>query len=245
MLNADSPLQDTPPPDPQPGPGLRRRQIVAAAAALFAERGYHGTTMQDIGARVGMLKGSLYAHVTNKEELLLEILSSAARAFATAFAQAEQDARAPEEQLRLAIQGHLGVLAQHTDLAAVYGREWRHLTGQPATWMRETRERYLAGWRALFQHGVEQGAFRADLDYEAAAMLVLSAADGALAWWVTGDRGSMERLATAYTDLVLAACRRRDQSPAPSLDCPAARASMARSAGSSGEASAARKSASG
>ena len=69
--------------DGAPVVGARRQQIMDAAAELFSVRGYHGTSMQDIGQRVGLLKGSLYAHVATKEELLLEIVSAAAPAFLT------------------------------------------------------------------------------------------------------------------------------------------------------------------
>jgi AcrR family transcriptional regulator len=164
--------------------------------------------MQDIGERVRLLKGSLYAHVANKEELLLEILSSAARAFATTHDEAVRNAESAPDQLRLAIRGHLLVLAQHTDLATVYIREWRHLKGQPAAWIRETRERYIAQWRALFQRGIEQGAFRADLDPEVAAMLAVSAADAALNWRDAAGQIDVERIASGYADLLLAACAR-------------------------------------
>jgi AcrR family transcriptional regulator len=181
---------------------------VAAAATLFSERGYHGASMQDIAERVRLLKGSLYAHVANKEELLLEIVSSVALAFATAHDEAIQNADAAPVQLRLAIRGHLLVLAHRTDPATVYIREWRHLKGQPATWIRETRERYVAKWRELFQRGIDQGAFRADLDPEIAAMLAVSAADAALNWRDAAGQIDVERIASGYADLLLAACAR-------------------------------------
>ena len=43
----------------RPGVGARREQIVGAAAQLFGAHGYRGTSMQDIGEKVGLLKGSL------------------------------------------------------------------------------------------------------------------------------------------------------------------------------------------
>ena len=49
---------------------LRTREIIAAAAKLFKEKGYHATTIQDVADEVGMLKGSLYYHIKSKEELL-------------------------------------------------------------------------------------------------------------------------------------------------------------------------------
>jgi AcrR family transcriptional regulator len=51
-----------------------RRRILDTATALFAERGYAGTTIRDISERLGMTKGSLYYHFTSKEDLLFALL---------------------------------------------------------------------------------------------------------------------------------------------------------------------------
>jgi AcrR family transcriptional regulator len=48
----------------------RTKEIIAAAAKLFKQKGYHATTIQDVADEVGMLKGSLYYHIKSKEELL-------------------------------------------------------------------------------------------------------------------------------------------------------------------------------
>lgn len=51
----------------------RHREILEAAAALFAERGYAATSIRDIGQRVGLLGGSLYHYIKSKEELFVRI----------------------------------------------------------------------------------------------------------------------------------------------------------------------------
>ena len=51
----------------------RTREIIAAAAKLFKEKGYDATTIQDVADEVGMLKGSLYYHIKSKEELLYRV----------------------------------------------------------------------------------------------------------------------------------------------------------------------------
>src|ERR1700759_3376922 len=53
---------------------LRREQILAAAAALFARRGFHGVTIDDIGAAVGMSGPGLYRHFPGKEAVLAQLL---------------------------------------------------------------------------------------------------------------------------------------------------------------------------
>src|ERR1700742_5301777 len=58
----------------RPRRGLRRSEILAAAAALFARRGFHGVTIDDIGAAVGMSGPGLYRHFPGKEAVLAQML---------------------------------------------------------------------------------------------------------------------------------------------------------------------------
>lgn len=55
----------------------RYREILDAAAALFAERGYAATSVRDIGERVGLLGGSLYHYIKSKEALFVKIHDTA------------------------------------------------------------------------------------------------------------------------------------------------------------------------
>src|SRR4029450_12309776 len=59
----------------------RRNELTRQAARLFAERGYHGTSMEDLASAMGVQKGSLYAHVRSKQDLLDEIARDGAAAF--------------------------------------------------------------------------------------------------------------------------------------------------------------------
>lgn len=55
----------------------RRRQVVEIAAQLFAQKGYRGTSMRDIGEQAGMLGGSLYHHIKSKDVLFVELHNAA------------------------------------------------------------------------------------------------------------------------------------------------------------------------
>lgn len=183
--------------------GARREQIVEAAAELFSARGYNGTSMQEIAERVGLLKGSLYAHVSSKEELLLEIVSTAARLFKSALEPVMRRPLPAPERLRAALCAHLGVIARHRALAIVFLHESRHLEGQPARWVREEQDRYEALWQRLLRDGMAEGTFRRDLD-PAAALAALGAAN-----WACGrheGEAELADLANRLCDLLLGGC---------------------------------------
>src|SRR5436190_931007 len=62
------------------GPGEeRRREIVDQAAALFDRRGYHGTSLEDVAASVGLRKASLYHYFRGKDDILAGVDSGAFR----------------------------------------------------------------------------------------------------------------------------------------------------------------------
>ena len=52
--------------------GSRRDELVQVAARLFAERGYHGTSMADLAAAMGVQKGSLYSHIAYARQLAIK-----------------------------------------------------------------------------------------------------------------------------------------------------------------------------
>ena len=55
-----------------------RDDVVRAAGRLFADRGYHGTSMRDLGRELGLHGSSLYSHISSKEDLLVDLASRAA-----------------------------------------------------------------------------------------------------------------------------------------------------------------------
>ena len=55
----------------------REEEILAAAARIFREKGYHGASVRDIAESVGLLKGSLYHYIRSKEELLARLFEGA------------------------------------------------------------------------------------------------------------------------------------------------------------------------
>ncbi|HEX4746084.1 MAG TPA: TetR/AcrR family transcriptional regulator [Gaiellaceae bacterium] len=163
----------------------RREELSREAARLFAERGYHGTSMDALAQALGVQKGSLYSLTGSKQELLFEILGEGARAFHAALDRVPAEASAIE-RVREALRGHLRVVSEQLDVATVFTREWRYLDGKQRDEFVGERRRYEQRWRSLFREGVEAGDLRTDLDTAAATLLVLSAANWAYTWLEPG-----------------------------------------------------------
>jgi AcrR family transcriptional regulator len=163
----------------------RRSELTRQAARLFAERGYHGTSIGDLAAAMGVQKGSLYAHMDSKQDLLYRTMREGADAFHAAL-DAIDEQLAATEKIRLALRGHLRVVAEQLDVATVFVREWRYLDGERRDEILGERRRYEERFRALFREGRELGELRTDLDESSAALLALSAVNWAYAWLAPG-----------------------------------------------------------
>jgi len=200
-------LLDDPEREYRPAAGARREQIVLEAAELFAIRGYHGTSMQDIAERVGMLKGSLYAHVANKEEILLEIVSTTARLFTDAVEPIAHGDAVHGARLRQALHAHLAVIAENRASATVFLVEWRHLEGQPLRWFTEARGRYEVLWQGMLAEGVAAETLPPGLEPRMATRLLLAAAGGACQWLADPTGPTSEAIADSLADLFLG-CQR-------------------------------------
>jgi AcrR family transcriptional regulator len=109
----------------------RREELVVTAARLFAEHGFHGTSMGDLAQAMGVQKGSLYSLIDSKQRLLYEAMRDGADAFHAALDGVPDDATAVE-RIRIALRGHLRVVAEQLEVATVFTREWRYLEGDQA-----------------------------------------------------------------------------------------------------------------
>src|SRR5215210_8324645 len=107
----------------------RKSELTRQAARLFAEKGYHGTSIGDLAEAMGVQKGSLYAHIASKADLLWEVARDGAAAFHDAL-DAVPDDVAPADKIRFAFRAHLRVVAKQLDVATVFIREWRYLEGE-------------------------------------------------------------------------------------------------------------------
>src|SRR5262249_14521681 len=163
----------------------RRSELTRQAARLFAQKGYHGTSIGDIAEALGVQKGSLYSHIASKEDLLYDALMEGAAAFHGSLDAIPDDAP-PLEKIRLALRGHLRVVAEQLDIATVFVQEWRYLEGARRDEFVAERRRYEARIRDLLREARDLGELRSDLDEGAAVLLLLSAANWAYTWLQPG-----------------------------------------------------------
>jgi TetR/AcrR family transcriptional regulator, cholesterol catabolism regulator len=154
-----------------------REAILEAAVALFGKRGYAGTTMRDIAAEVGVLPGSLYAHISSKETLLDEIVELGIESFLAIESNLPNEGSGADK-MRAAIKAHVAVAAVHPGRSLVVFHQWRFLTEPNLTRALNKRRRYQQLFVRLIDEGIADGSFAPNLDTKIAVFTIL----GALNW---------------------------------------------------------------
>jgi len=163
-----------------------RAAITDVAVRLFSERGYTGTTMRDIAEAVGVLPGSLYAHIESKETLLLEIVSHGIAQFLAIEKSLEGARDSAEVLLRKAIRGHIEVVVKDPERSLVVFHQWRILSEPNLASAIAMRRRYANGFVKIVNAGKAEGVFSPRLDTRIAVFGIL----GALNWipeWYSPD----------------------------------------------------------
>lgn len=166
------------------GQALRRNRedVVRVAGRLFAERGFHGTSMRDLGEALGLLGSSLYAHIGSKNELLVAVIAEGAARFQQL---AEEVVAAPvsaREKLARLVAGHVAIVTDDIDAAETLLNEGRHLPAEERRAIVALRDRYQEAFRAVLAEGRAAGEFH-HRDDHLTATLALSLLNGVPRWY--------------------------------------------------------------
>lgn len=183
-------------------PTSRRAEVVRAAARLFSERGYHGTSMQHLGDALGLQRGSLYAHIGSKEELLFDVVDEGADRFLERGREALTSEGAAGTRLKALLVGHAETAAEHLDAATVFLNEWRYLSEDLRAAVQTKRDEYEAMVRSIVEDGIASGEFRPDADVRFAATLVLSAGNWLFSWYRPGGELGPTEIGERFAELM-------------------------------------------
>lgn len=167
-----------------------RERILHAAARLFRQHGYQGTTVRDIGEAVGILSGSLFYHFRSKDEILLEIMRETALSLCLQAETVQSRVEDPGERVRqlidLELEWMVGDVRQ--DHLAVLVFEWREAPEHARAELTRLRRRYDRIWMdALEQYG---NAVPMRIPAAAAARILHGALMGAMTWFRPSGRYS-------------------------------------------------------
>jgi AcrR family transcriptional regulator len=168
-------------------PDTSQRQILDAAVAAFAEKGFHGSTIRDIALRAGVSVPGLYHHFLSKGQLLERVMDDTMDALieTTERAVAESDDR-PVERLQAIVAAHVRFHIEFQRESFVGNTELRSLTSPGRERIIRKRDRQRALFATAVNDGLQSGVFSVVYPVEATRGLVTMCT--AVANWYRRDR---------------------------------------------------------
>jgi AcrR family transcriptional regulator len=177
-------------------------QLRQAALTLFAERGYHGTSMKDLAAAVGVQAPSLYNHVGSKQELLRDVMLDTSRRVLEEFEEAVAGVADVRERLRRAMHAYVLRHARFQREALIVNRELAALEEPVRTQVRDLRTEHEHRVRALIDEGRRSGMFEVH-SAALASFAMLEMAVSVARWFRADGRLDAGQVADEYAEFAV------------------------------------------
>ncbi|CAM4365989.1 TetR/AcrR family transcriptional regulator [Corallococcus exiguus] len=225
----------------KPDEGERYRAILETAARLICERGYEGTSMQEIAAACRMTKAGLYHHIQNKEQLLFAIMNYGMDVFEEQVLAPVQAVADPVERLRQCMRQNIHLVTSgRSKEVIIILHEHATLTGEAREYIDRRKKRYVRFLEDAFAEANRLGRLRGVVDPTVAAFSFLGMILWVYKWFKPDGRLTEEQIADGMVELLFPSAASAVSAPAPSAeDAPALRmvprAASGSSSGSGGE----------
>lgn len=188
---------------------LRRAEVIDAAAAVFAEKGFHGASTKDIADRLGLRQGSLYYYFESKDAALVEVCNIGIEGHVEGMQAILAADLGAAEKFRRMIENHLTPVRDKRNYVRAFVRERRHLPVPHRHRIAALVKEYETMIQQLLQDGVADGSFEAGLDCRLVTLTVLDACNGAVQWHKREPDGGIENLIEYYAALFLQGALKR------------------------------------
>lgn len=181
----------------------RSTQIYEAAARLFYEKGFAGTTLQDLADAIGLHKASLYHYISSKDELLFATVDYAHSSLTGILATADVPGLTPLQKIQRILRAHAEFCAEHVHITAVFYKDGGALAPEHLQRVIDARNNYEQAVRHLIVEGQEAGEIRADLDSKLAVLAVFGVVNWIIQWYEPSSRLTPEEVGVQFSQLAL------------------------------------------
>jgi len=184
---------------------LRRADtIVDAAAKVFAERGYHGTSTQAIADVLNLRQASLYYYFPSKEAALELVCERGVDGFVETAEAIVAETGPPLEKLSRLISAHLAPNASKRDYVKVFINERRYLADASRRRIGRKSRRIERCFEEVIRAGIADGSIRAGVDVRLTMLTVLGMVNSVINWREDDQGRGMREVAAKLSELVVA-----------------------------------------
>ncbi|MDX1404690.1 MAG: TetR/AcrR family transcriptional regulator [Woeseiaceae bacterium] len=151
----------------------QRLQAIKSAAAVFAEKGFHGSSTRDIAENMGIKQGSLYYYFKSKEEALGEVCLYGIADYVEHMKDIAASDQSFEAKLIATITSHLSSYRERNEALKVYNDERLYLPREKRRKLKKLGSSYRQLLEGIFEEGVNSGVLRDSIDCHFAAQAVI------------------------------------------------------------------------
>jgi len=178
-----------------------RESVMVAAVQLFAEFGYHASSMRDIARIAGIQAASIYYHYASKQALLVEIMETYMLQLNAALEHILSAEHEPQQRLSAAVANHIRLHTTYKNEFFIIDTEIRALEGEKRAYILSLRDRYEALLQELLQDGMESGVFRRG-DVKIASYAIIAMCTEVATWFRPAGRLSVQQVTDMYRDMI-------------------------------------------
>ncbi|WP_134684738.1 TetR/AcrR family transcriptional regulator [Brevibacillus migulae] len=164
--------------------GEKYQAIIEAAVTVIAKHGYHNAQVSRIAKEAKVADGTIYLYFENKDDILISLFEEKMGQFIETCRGRIAEADTLEQKLYVLVKSHLGQLAQDPDMAKVTQIELRQSNPEVSKAIMEVVKHYFDLIDEVIVAGIEEGAFRPDIDKRIARMMIFGTLDEAVSSWV-------------------------------------------------------------
>ena len=156
----------------------QKQLAIRSAAAVFAEKGFHGASTRDIAERMGIKQGSLYYYFKSKEDALGEVCLFGIEEYVERMKSIAASDQPFEAKLMATITSHLTSYRERNEALKVHNDERLYLPADKRATLKEMGSGYRQQLEKVFEEGARVGALRDSVDCHFAAQAVIGMCNG-------------------------------------------------------------------
>jgi len=189
-------------------------RIEEQAVRLFGEKTYPATGMRDISDAVGILPGSLYSHISSKENLLLKIVQEGIQNYLDAMEPIATSADPADVRMRGLVIAYMRVLGATLEQTKVAFDQWHYLGPENRKRIAKLRKRYEVLFTTVLDDGIESGVFTDVAHRRVTLLAVIGMLNSVTDWYSVKGPLNVADIAEGLADMVLSGLVARAAAPA-------------------------------
>jgi len=178
----------------------RKNEIIDAALKLFAQEGYHSTTLDEVAAVVGVSKATLYYYFRNKEEIIKAILNRSLERMKQTL-EISKSPLSNREKLCQFIEYHVVFAADSAELARITSEQLNLLPKRSREVVKRKQREVVTLLQDLLQQGIDEGSISVD-NTQLAAFAIIGMCNWTYHWYRPEGKLTPRHIADMYVKLL-------------------------------------------